>query len=244
MGETVAPYLHLEVRKAILPLSSATGELVRSDGGSYGLDPTSLEPRMRRRWRLINRIWEQSTDHDNRRTLLDSLDYVGKLSAQRSTAAAQQQRKPYAVVYTASGHPIATVIKGFDAVIDYTLFWILCRSKREAEYLTAVINSRTVERVLEPLMPKGQFGSRHVMKHIWRLPIPEYDEAEALHRKIATAARNAAAGAERVLSDVRAQRAELGKPTTVKIARREIRKWLEQSEEGQEVERLVAQLLG
>ena len=149
----------------------------------------------------------------------------------------------YTVVYAASGHPIATVLEGLDTIIDYTLFWILCTSKQEAEYLTAVINSRTVERALDPLMPKGQFGSRHVMKHIWRLPIPEYDETEALHREIAAAAREAAKGAERVLGDVRAQRAEQGKPTTVTVARREIRKWLQISAEGAQVEELVGQLL-
>ena len=76
------------------------------------------------------------------------------------------------------------------------------------------------------------------------LSVASVSETEALHREMAAAARNAAAGAERVLSDVRAQRAEQGKPTTVTVARCEIRKWLEQSEEGAQVEKLVAQLLG
>ena len=24
-------------------------------------------------------------------------------------------------------------------------------------------------------MPKGQFGARHLHKHLWKLPIPEFD---------------------------------------------------------------------
>ncbi len=92
-------------------------------------------------------------------------------------------------------------------------------------------------------MPKGQFGARHVQKHIWRLPIPEYDEENALHRKIAQAGAIAAEGAAAVLRDLRTARAERGQTTTVTVARREIRAWLAESDEGQEVERLVAQLL-
>ena len=130
-----------------------------------------------------------------------------------------------------------------DWIIDTTLYWIATPSESAAYYLLGVINSDTARDALAPLVPKGQFGARHVHKHIWRLPIPEYDEREALHREIAAAAREAAEGAERVLRDVRAQRAEQGKPTTVTVARREIRKWLQISAEGAQVEELVGQLL-
>ena len=149
------------------------------------------------------------------------------------------------MVYATSGRPTAAVIDESDAIIDTKLYWVPCRTVKEASYLSAVINSYTVWQAVIPITTKNWAGdTRDLHKHIWRLPIPEYDEMEALHREIVAAARNAAAGAERVLSDVRAQRDEQGKPTTVTVARREIRKWLKQSEEGQEVERLVAQLLG
>lgn len=92
-------------------------------------------------------------------------------------------------------------------------------------------------------MPKGQFGARHVQKHLWRLPIPEYDDDNPLHRDIVAAAVEATAGATALLQEVQATRAAQGKSTTATIARREIRNWLAQSAEGQQVERLVAQLL-
>ena len=37
-------------------------------------------------------------------------------------------------------------------------------------------------------MPKGQFGARHLQKHLWKLPIPEFDPAVPLHAAIADAA--------------------------------------------------------
>ena len=127
--------------------------------------------------------------------------------------------------------------------MESTLYWISARSAAEANYLTAVINSFALETALEPLMPKGQFGARHVQKHLWRLPIPEYDDDNPLHRDIAAAAVKATAGATALLQEVQTTRAAQGKPTTATIARREIRNWLAESEEGQQVETLVAQLL-
>lgn len=127
--------------------------------------------------------------------------------------------------------------------MESTLYWITARSVAEANYLTAVINSFALETALEPLMPKGQFGARHVQKHLWRLPIPEYDDDNPLHRDIAAAAVEATAGATALLQELQTTRAAQGKPTTATIARREIRNWLAQSKEGARVEALVAQLL-
>ena len=128
-------------------------------------------------------------------------------------------------------------------IIDYTLFWVSCRSLAEAQYLLGVINSHALERALAPLMPKGQFGSRHVMKHLWRLPIPEYDDDNALHRDIAAAAAATAQAAADVLRESRAARTAAGKSTDVRVLRADLRAWLAESDEGQEIERLVAQLL-
>ena len=93
-------------------------------------------------------------------------------------------------------------------------------------------------------MSKGQFGARDLQKHLWRLPIPEYDDSNDLHRAIAEAGATAAVGARALWDDIRADREASGKSTSVTVARREIRKWLSESEEGQRVEELVGRLLG
>ena len=115
---------------------------------------------------------------------------------------------------------------------------------QEAEYLSTTINSGTLEQWLAPLMPKGQFGARHVQKHLWRLPIPAYDEANELHVEIAQAGAEAAVGAKALWSEVRAQRETKRQSTSVTVARREIRAWLAESAEGRRVEELVGRLLG
>ena len=88
-------------------------------------------------------------------------------------------------------------------------------------------------------MPKGQFGARHLHKHLWKLPIAEFDVGDALHLAVSDAGLAAAEGAARELTALRQSRARL----TVTIVRRELRKWLRESEEGKAVERAVVELL-
>jgi len=104
-------------------------------------------------------------------------------------------------------------------------------------------------------MPKGQFGARHLQKHLWKLPIPEYNPAATLHAEIANAGATAAQGAATRLAQLRAEyqdRHETWEASgkrgrqpelTVTIARRELRAWLRASPEGATVEQAVGRLL-
>ena len=146
------------------------------------------------------------------------------------------------VFYASSGRPTAAI--GFGpSVVESTLYWIECDDWTEADYMVAIINSNTLESQLAPLMPKGQFGARHVQKHLWRLPIPEFDSDESLHLEIAEAGADAALGAEAVWREIEAERRAAGKSVSVTIARRKIRAWLAESAEGKRVEALVERLL-
>ncbi len=147
------------------------------------------------------------------------------------------------MIYASSGRPTAAILTNPNQVIDYTLFWIPAKSMAEARYLTAIINSNALETRLTPLMPKGQFGARHVQKHLWRLPIPEFQAENALHQRIAEAGAAAATGARRLWAERRAERASKRQSTSITVARREIRAWLAQSTEGQRVETLVERLM-
>ena len=239
LGKTVAPYVRLEPIKAILPLSRSTGKLDKSNEGWYGLAPSSLGERMRRRWRIANELWDLHKSPNNQLTLLENLDYMGKLTTQRSTGDKQKR-----VIYTKSGRPTAAVVDDPETVIDHTAYWIATDSIQEARYLTAVINSERLEESVKPLMSKGQYGARDLHKHLWRLPIPEFDDSDSLHVELAEAGEAAAVGAQALWAEIRAERESKGQSTSVTVARREIRKWLSESSEGQRVEALVGRLLG
>ncbi len=146
-------------------------------------------------------------------------------------------------LYNQSGAPTATLLEDPTALVDYTLYWITCQNIREANYLLAIINSDVLYESVESLMPKGQFGARHLQKHLWKLPIPEFDPARELHAAIAEAGATAAARAKDKLEELWKQREQSDEKLTVTIARRELRKWLRASPEGRAVESGVSRLL-
>ena len=239
LGETVVPYATLDPLQAVLPLRRGEHEIPTDEDGVGGIRLGGLSQRMRDRWRTVNSLWETNRAAVNRMNLLGQLDYYGKLSSQLEWQQDPGDR-PVRVVYSSSGEPTAALLHGESALVENVLFWVTCKSLREAHYLLAIINSQALYEAVASLMPKGQFGSRHLHKHLWKLPIPEFDSGNALHISVSEAGDAAAAGAKVRLEGLRAQR---GDKLTVSVARRELRKWLRESVEGAAVEAEVEQLL-
>ena len=127
--------------------------------------------------------------------------------------------------------------------MDYKLFWVACLNTDEANYLLAIINSDVLQETVAPLMSKGQFGARDLQKHLWRLPIPEFDPASELHCTIAGAGAAAARKAKERLASLQAQYQRDEKELTVTTTRRDLRTWLRTSDEGKAIETAVGRLL-
>ena len=271
LGETVAPYVLLEARKAVLPVRKGNSEeaikqinLARESEGSAEasgnnapaekaigkldisdtadaicrLDPKSMGTRMRERWKVINELWDTNKTPNNKLDLVGNLDYMGKLTAQLEDYA------PIRLLYTSSGRPTAVVLTNLDETIDYTLFWIYCNTQSEAHYLAAVINSDTLEEAVNKFtVPNWAGRTRHLQKHLWRLPIPTYDSNNTLHTDLAALGSQLATEAATYLATIRTTRAANNKPTTITVARRELRQWLSTHPSAQQVEQLVALLI-
>ena len=238
LGETLVPYATLQPLKAVLPLKPGDTVIPTNPDRVGGVDLAGLASRMRERWEQVSSLWETHKKEANKLNLLGQLDYYGKLSAQLIWRADPDDR-PVRVIYSSSGMPTASIVLDNDAIIDYTLFWISCQNLQEAQYLLAIINSQRLFTALQPLMPKGLFGARHVQKHLWRLPIPAFDAGDRLHMEIAAAGAAAQAGVARKLPTLVGESGD----TSVTIARRELRAWLRSSPEGKAVEDVVKRLL-
>ena len=239
LGETLAPYILFDPLKAVLPLSQSEMRLPSDDAGVGGIDLGALERRTPVRWRTVSELWEQNKTGDSRLDLLGQVDYMRKLSSQLEWRQDAGNR-PVQVAYNQSGAPTAAMVPGNETLVDYTLYRISCKSEAEARYLVAIINSGELFESVAGLMPKGQYGARHLQKHLWKLPIPEFDDSNPLHVRISEVGSIAGEGAAAKLEQLREERDRV----TVTIARREIRKWLASSEEGRAVEEAVSELLG
>ena len=239
LGETLAPYATLSPLKAMLPVKSGGGIPVDPDGVG-GIRLGGLERRMRDRWRTVSGLWEKNKTAANKMDLRAQLDYYGKLSAQLDWPRRSPGERSVRVVYGGWGAPTAALLYDDSAIVDYKLFWVACRHLQEANYLLAIINSETLaEDVNKYTTPNWAGKTRDLQKHLWKLPIPEFDPAEELHVAISHAGEAAAAGAARQLAQLRRERSRV----TVIIARRELRKWLRASPEGRTVEEEVGRLL-
>ena len=238
LGETLVPYAMLEPLKAVLPFKSTDGEILVDPNGVGGVYRGGLERRMRERWGTISALWEENKQRHNKLDLLGNLNHYSKLSSQLEWQRIAG-RRPIRVVYGSSGAPTAALLHEDETIVDFNLFWITCRNVEEANYLLAIINSSVLYNMVTSLMPKGQFGARHLQKQLWKLPIPEFDSHDPLHFAISEAGQAAAAGAAEQLAQLHRERDRV----TVTIARRELRKWLVDSQEGRAVETLVGELL-
>ena len=239
LGETVVPYATLAPLKALLPVKQGERELPTDEDGVGGINLDELERGMRHRWQIVNALWEENKSPNNKLNLLERLDYYRNLSSQLTWQHSPGQR-PIRVVYAASGRATGAILHDDKAIVDSTLFWVACATMREAHYLIAVINSDALHEAVQPLMAKGQFGARHLQKHLWKLPIPEFDADDPLHTAISDAGAAAALGAQARLRDLQAER---GAAVSWRIARRELRAWLTTSPEGKAVEDQVQRLL-
>ena len=239
LGETIAPYVALEPLKALLPLKRGDTAIPKDDNGTGGIHLGGLERRMRQRWQTVSALWEDNKESVNKLNLLGQVDYLHKLTSQLEWQHNSDERQ-VRVVYTKSGEPTATLLQDSGALVDHLLYWIPCRTIQAANYLLAIINSGVLQEAVTPLMSKGQFGARDLHKHLWKLPIPEFDPAQELHVAVAEAGETAGVAAGKKLEELRGQR---GDKLTVTIVRRELRKWLRASSEGRAAESAVGRLL-
>ena len=239
LGETLVPYATLTPLQAVLPFKRSADDLSADSEGVGGVDLGALGQRMRDRWRTVSRLWEDNKARANRLDLLGQLDYYGKLSAQLEWQRNHGDR-PVRVAYSGYGIPTAALIHDADVIIDYKLFWITCKDTMEANYLLAIINSDALYELVMPLMSKGQFGARDLQKHLWKLSIPEFDAGDSLHVRVSQTGEAAGQGVAKQMAQLRQNRGEV----TVTIARRELRKWLRESQEGKTVETAVGGFLG
>lgn len=244
LGDTLVPFAFLEPMLAVLParrsdrgpsLSSLAADAAGPE--IAGVNPGLLASRMRIRWRDMAALWERHRGSRNKLSLLERLDYMSGLTAQLAEPAGVR------LVYNASGRPTAAVLDDEGPLLENSLYGVRCETLREAHYLAAVVNSATLSRALEPLMPKGQYGPRHVHKHLWRLPIGAFDETDPLHNTLAEASLTASEEAVRMLDELRAESRREGRPLTGRVVRSRLRRWLLQSETGRVIDAAAEELL-
>jgi hypothetical protein len=220
LGATLLPFRLLDPWLGIAPWDGSS----LLDGVHPHLD---AYPGLADWWTRAEDVWEQNKGENNL-TLLEQLDFRNKLSAQFPPS-------PHRILYTGSGQYLAAARLGDQqTVIDTKLYWAAASSIEEAQYLTAVLNSPCVTRLVTPMQSRGEHNPRDIHKQVWRLPIPLFDPTDAVHRQLVDLAAKAEQLA--VETDVSAHRA-------FQAQRRVIREALASQGVSEAIDALVIDLL-
>ena len=250
LGESIAPYVTLPPLTAVLPVDKPSMTLPL-DHGSHSansksgavkqnarqIDTAKLDSRMRTRWNTMSSLWDANKGKNDKKSLYENLNYLSKLTNQLAWLRAPGNR-PVRIAYSSSGAPTATLITDDQAILDYTLFQVNCVNLDEAYYLLAIVNSETLASAVNQFMPKGLFGARHLQKHLWKLPIPEFDPNDIDHVDLSRLGRRAAVEAEAMIVQLRSPTLSVAKARSV--LRHE---WQPNSPTAQQIETGVQRLL-
>ncbi len=172
LGATIVAHRPRDPGLAIVPW--VDGELL--SGAHERLDEF---PGLAAWWREAERQWERNKSAASRLSLLEQVDFQGKLRRQFPAP-------DHRVVYTASGqHLAACRIEDPNVVVEHALYWAKVDSVDEARYLTAILNSQALADAVAPLQARGQHNPRHFDMHIFELPFPTYDPDDEVHRTLA-----------------------------------------------------------
>lgn len=217
-GETLLPYRNTAPLLGVIPQDAR--RLLQTN------EQIAVFPGLADWWRKCEAIWNEHRSSE-RLTLAAQLDYMSKLSAQFPTPALR-------VVYNTAGmHLAAAKLSDPRGIVTSNLYWCSASSDDEANYLCAILNSPVTTDFVRPLMSYGK-DERHVHKHVWKLPIPEYDPANA------TLARLAALG--RQAGEIAAQQ-DVDPELHFAASRRRIRDALAANAQTAEIDDLIYELL-
>jgi SAM-dependent methyltransferase len=219
LGESILPYRALKPALAVIPRDT---KFLLDPGG----DRIDHYPGLAKWVRRADEMWTQHRS-TARLSLIEQLNYHNKLEGQFPI-------QPQRIVYAKAGmHVAAARIDNRRAVIDHKLYWATAASVEEAHYLCAILNAAVVTQLVRPLMSYGK-DERDIDKHIWKLPIPMFDEENPDHAALASLGQKAEESIAKLPLDTEKHFA---------ASRRMIRAFLAESELGQEIERRVTALV-
>jgi len=247
LSTDLLPFGHFDFRPVILPL-------VEDNQGYQILDAERARAkgflRLAEWVERAQETWERKRrEKAKRMTVLERLDLQGGITSQNPKA-------KYIVLYSKSAtflcaaalqskalsHKVGqqkVVLQRF--VADHVTYSFETTERREADYLTALLNSPTIDALIKPMQARGLWGPRDIHKKVWELPIPEYSEKNPKHIKLAEIAEACAEKVKEMVPDLKKLFEDVRGPHAIGRARTAVRQALH--DELAEIDSLVKEIL-
>jgi len=243
LSTDLIPFGHLDYRLVVLP--------IEPEEDHYKLlDHTEAHKRgflnLARWLEKAETEWsKRRSNKANRITALGWLDYRRKLTVQNPQAI-------YRTIYNKGGtFPAAAVVENrpiklesngqlFTArglLADEMTYYYDTTNFYEACYLSSILNAPITNEKIKPMQSRGLWGPRDIHKKILELPIPQFDEKNQAHVKLAKLGEECTAKVEKWLASGGA-----GNVKSIGKLRSMVRQML--SKELAEIDELVKKILG
>ncbi len=192
----VLPFTLLQPSPVVLPLE-------KSNGSYYTMKTHEIKRKGYRefaKWmERAEATWnEKRGAKSSRQSALQRIDYQRGLTA-------QSPNHRHLVLYNAAGTNVSATYCDRKALnlpllVEHKLYWAAFNNPAEAYYVTAVLNSTSVNEIIKPFQSTGLLGERDIEKKLLDVPIPTFDSGIALHRRLSELGEEAHRQAQSVIS--------------------------------------------
>lgn len=237
LGDDLVPFGYRRLRLVVLPIrtDAKRGTTLLDRGEALSLGHNGLA-----KWlEGAEEVWEQHRGATTEQSLLEWLNYQGKLTGQspRALRVVYNAGGTYLTACVVDGRARLTVyeldVAGF--VVDHVLYRYETADKGEAHYLAALLNAPCVDAAIKPYQTRGAYGERHFHRRPFEVlpnPIPHFDLQDDRHLRLAELSK---------LCHERVAAMELPQDKPIGRLRQEVRQALQ--EELQEIDALARELL-
>lgn len=199
ISKHVLPFALLEPAVVVLPLEEVEGRLEMRTADQLRAEGCREFAKWMAR---AEKTWaEKRTGKADKQSVYQRLDYSRELTH-------QTMRPRHLVLYNAAGSNLsATPADRRDLslpfIVDHKLYWATCKTRMEADYLAAILNSAVVNETIKPFQSRGLLGERDIHKKVLELRIPSFDSDIPDHHALADIAADACVAAGRFLVTTR-----------------------------------------
>jgi methylase of polypeptide subunit release factors len=185
----IVPFNVLEFHDCFLPIE-------RED---YCFHKQLIKPKAKTFFKRVSKIYRKIQKEKEK-----SITNLWKRINYNNGVSNPQQKSKIKVIYNASGSILKSSVIENEVIVDTTLFYMGTENIGEAYYLCSVLNSNCLTRQIEHMGTTGASGSiRHIHKRPLSFPIPQFNEMDDLHIKIADLGKNCERRVKKIIKNLK-----------------------------------------
>lgn len=183
-GSELVPFGHLSLELVVLPVDVINNQFTILDVN----DAKRFGKKYLFEWlSKSEKIWKSKRGEKSKK-----YDFVNQLNY-RNKICIQNPNVKFKVIYNMVGTYLVSCLVELNELknkntrsflSDYSTFYFETENKKEALYITSILNSRIIDNIIKPMQTKGQFGPRNIVKKPLEIPIPKFNPSKKDHIRL------------------------------------------------------------